>query len=125
MCGALRQRDAFKIATSQTGLLVRKENEVKKTITLKGAAAKAFVESKMGKRTETDEERIERVLMALEIALKGGERRGAALILQCLARRGLVETADAVSGVPANLVAKGVKVTKGSEVGRGEADQSE
>jgi hypothetical protein len=107
--------------------LVWKESEVKKSksITLKGAAAKAFVESKMGKRAETDEERIERVLMAVELALKGGERRGAARIVEHLAKRGLEATADALTSLPNNLVERGVRVTNSRKEGEdGEADQA-
>ncbi len=83
-----------------------------KTITLKGPSAKAFVDAKMGKSAKTDEERIERVLMSLELALKGGERRGAALIVQHLVRDGLEATADALTELPGNLITRGTAATK-------------
>ena len=71
-----------------------------RTVSLKGAAAAAFMNAKMGKKAETDEERVDRILALLEMELKVGTkecRARAALIIVGVAKQGLEWTADALT----------------------------
>lgn len=71
-----------------------------RTVSLKGAAAKAFMGVKSGVKATTDEERVERILMMLELQLKDGTKQGcatAAKVVLSLARDGLTKTADALT----------------------------
>ena len=71
-----------------------------RTVSLRGAAAAAFMGAKMGKRAETDEDRISRILALLELELKSGTKDGrarAALIVASVAADGLEKTADALT----------------------------
>lgn len=70
-------------------------------ITLKGAAAKAFIEGSMGLKPKTDDDKHMRIAtyVHMEMATKTrtGERK-AALIVKCIAEEGLDKALDLIEG---------------------------
>lgn len=71
-----------------------------RTVSLKGVAAKAFMEGAMGKAPENDDDRLERVLTHIEMGLKDKSAAGrlsAKALLLMVARDGLAAACDTVT----------------------------
>jgi hypothetical protein len=70
-------------------------------ITLKGAAAGAFVEAMAGRRPRTEEDKHTRIATFVHLEMKLGTRAGeerARAIVRFLAEHGVDETLDAMEG---------------------------
>lgn len=68
-----------------------------KSITLKGAAARAFVEGMKGLEPKTDTDAFERVATRVHMEMSAGNMTGAVAVLQTLVRLGARDTAKALS----------------------------
>lgn len=71
-----------------------------RTVSLKGAAAKAFIQGAMGLAPENDDDRLERVLTHIEMGLKDKTTAGrlsAKALLLMVARDGLDAACKAVT----------------------------
>ncbi len=72
-------------------------------VSLKGRAAKAFMDNQMGVPATTDEDRAQRVLAQMELGLKDGTeagRLGAGMLLMTVARSGLEEACKVIVARP-------------------------
>lgn len=70
-------------------------------ITLKGAAAGAFVESILGKKPKTDDDKHMRIATFIHMEMKHGTKESEAkarLIVKSLVERGLDKTLDQMEG---------------------------
>ncbi len=68
-----------------------------KTVTLKGAAARAFVESMKGVEPENELVALERIATRIHMEMATGNMKGAVAVLQLLLRTDARETAKALS----------------------------
>ena len=84
------------------------------SVSLRGPAAKAMVESLMGKPATTDEERVERILAHIEAGLKDGTKKGrlsAAVLILTVAKRGLEEACALITARAKPVVDEAAPVT--------------
>ena len=63
-----------------------------KTVTLKGAAAGAYIAAMMGKKAETDEDKYMRVATFIHMNMASKQEQKAVMILRYLQKNGLNET---------------------------------
>jgi hypothetical protein len=68
-----------------------------KTITLKGAAARAFVETLKGVEPENEIVALERIATRIHMEMSSGNMKGAVAVLQLLLRTDACETSKALS----------------------------
>lgn len=68
-----------------------------KTISFRGAAAKAFMGALMGDRPATEDEKLERVATFVSAHVKSGDMAGARLLLSIMHRDGLDRAVAAVT----------------------------
>lgn len=71
-------------------------------ITLRGAAAGAFVEAMMGKRPRSDDDKYMRIATFIHMGMKRNNKDGedkARRIVECLTKEGLDKTLEIITGV--------------------------
>jgi hypothetical protein len=70
----------------------------RRTITLRGDAAKAFVESHLGLAPMSEEDALRRIATRVHMEVSAGNMTGAVALLTILTKSGPLKAAEAISG---------------------------